>query len=149
MRFEVLAPVRIRVSECNCSICSKSSWLHLIVPAARFKPLSGADALTTYTFDTGTAKHLFCSVCGIKSIYVPRSHPDGFSVNACCFDPDTVQEMKIEPFDGRNWEQQYPAGRGEYRDRSRFGATVPIVRLEPAGTTRRGDSPRPLAPRMR
>ncbi|HXF66956.1 MAG TPA: GFA family protein [Burkholderiales bacterium] len=116
VRFEVVAPARIRVTECNCSICSKSGYLHLIVPAGRFKLLSGAEALTAYSFNTGTAKHLFCSVCGIKSFYIPRSHPDGFSVNARCLDPGTVQEMTVEPFDGRNWEQQYPAGRGEYRD---------------------------------
>jgi hypothetical protein len=114
VRYEVLAPSRIEVSECNCSICSKAGYLHLIVPADRFRLLSGADALTTYTFNTGTAKHLFCSVCGVKSFYVPRSHPDGFSVNARCLDPGSVEHMGVMQTDGRNWEQQYPKGRGEY-----------------------------------
>jgi centromere protein V len=111
VRFEVDAPARLQVAECNCSICSKSGFLHLIVPKTRFRLLHGEDALTSYSFNTGTAKHLFCSTCGIKSFYVPRSHPDGYSVNARCLDPGTVEAMQIGPFDGRNWEQQYPGGR--------------------------------------
>jgi len=115
VRFEVRAPAEIRVSECNCSICSKSGYLHLVVPAERFNLLSGREFLTTYTFNTGKAKHLFCSICGVKSFYVPRSHPDGFSVNARCLDPGTVTAMAVVPFDGRNWEKQYPQGRGDYK----------------------------------
>jgi hypothetical protein len=114
VRFEVVAPARVSVSDCNCSICSKAGYLHLVVPADRFKLVSGDDVLTTYTFNTGTAKHLFCSVCGIKSFYVPRSHPDGFSVNARCLDSGTIEELIVTPFNGRQWEAQYPAGRGEY-----------------------------------
>ena len=114
VRFEVVAPKKIQVSECNCSMCSRAGYLHLVVPADRFSLLSGAEALKTYRFNTHTAKHLFCSVCGIKSFYVPRSHPDGYSVNARCLDPGTVEEMVITPLDGRNWERQYPKGRGEY-----------------------------------
>ena len=114
VRFEVDAPAQLEVSECNCSMCSKSGYLHLIVPAARFRLLQGEDSLTTYTFNTGTARHRFCSVCGVKSFYIPRSHPDGFSVNARCLDPATVSGMSIRQIDGRNWEQQFPAGRGEY-----------------------------------
>jgi len=105
VRFEVTAPARIRVSECNCSMCSKSGYLHLIVPADRFTLVSGRDALTSYSFNTGVAKHLFCSVCGVKSFYVPRSHPDGFSVNARCLDPRKITSMRIRPFDGRNWDK--------------------------------------------
>ena len=105
VRFEVIAPADITVSECTCSICSRVAYLHLIVPGDRFKLVSGREVLTTYTFNTGTAKHLFCSVCGVKSFYVPRSHPDGFSVNARCLDPGTVGNMTVKPFDGKNWEQ--------------------------------------------
>jgi hypothetical protein len=114
VRFEVLAPKTLQVSECNCSICSRTGYLHLIVPADRFRLVSGTDVLKTYTFNTETAKHLFCSVCGIKSFYVPRSHPEGYSVNARCIDPGTVDEVVVTPIDGRNWEKQFPAGHGEY-----------------------------------
>jgi hypothetical protein len=114
VRFEISAPAEISVGECNCSICSRTGYLHLVVPGERFKLLSGQEYLTTYTFNTGVAKHLFCSVCGVKSFYVPRSHPDGFSVNARCLDPGTVAGMTIRKIDGRNWEKQYPQGRGSY-----------------------------------
>lgn len=114
VRFEVLAPARVRVSECNCSVCSKSGYLHLIVPAARFKLLDGQQSLTAYSFNTHTAKHLFCSCCGIKSFYVPRSHPDGFSVNARCIDPGTIVELTIVQSNGREWEKLYPQGRGRF-----------------------------------
>ena len=114
VRFEVIAPKSLRVSECNCSICSKAGYLHLVVPAAQFKLLSGSDTLKTYSFNTHTAKHLFCSVCGIKSFYVPRSHPDGISVNARCIDSETIEELTVTPLNGREWEAQYPKGRGAY-----------------------------------
>ena len=113
VRFEVTAPARLEVGECNCSMCARSGYLHLMVPKSRFRLLSGDDVLTTYQFNTRTAKHLFCSVCGIKSFYVPRSHPDGFSVNARCLDEGTVQGMTVRQIDGKNWEHHYPAGRGE------------------------------------
>lgn len=115
VRFEALAPARVEVSDCNCSMCGKSGYLHLIVRAQNFRLLSGSDVLTTYTFNTGTAKHLFCSVCGIKSFYVPRSHPDGFSINARCLDPDTLEEMTVKPFDGQDWEGSYPHLHGKYQ----------------------------------
>jgi hypothetical protein len=112
VRFEVDAPAALSVSDCNCSICAKSGYLHLMVPKGRFRLLSGAEALTTYQFNTGVAKHLFCSVCGIKSFYIPRSNPDGISVNARCLDGVNVQDLTITPFDGQQWEAQYPSGRG-------------------------------------
>jgi hypothetical protein len=99
VRFEVDAPATLDVLDCNCSICRMGGFLHLIVPATRFRLLSGADDLTQYTFNTGAAKHRFCRVCGIKSFYVPRSHPDGVDVNARCLDPGTVTAMTVTPFD--------------------------------------------------
>jgi len=116
VRFEVTAPARLEVTDCNCSICGKSGYLHLIVPSSRFTLVSGADVLTRYRFNTRTAEHLFCSVCGIKSFYVPRSHPDGYSVNARCLDEGTVEEIKVVPLDGKNWEKTHPSGRGRPLD---------------------------------
>ena len=97
--FEVEAPARLTVSDCNCSICRMSGYLHLIVPRERFRLLKGADRLTEYTFNTGTARHLFCRHCGVKSFYVPRSNPDGYSINARCLDQATIEHLQIEPFD--------------------------------------------------
>jgi len=105
VRFEVDAPPEIDVNECNCSICGRVGYLHLIVPRSRFRLLSGEDSLTSYRFNTGVAQHLFCSACGVKSFYVPRSHPNGYSVNARCIDPGTVSRRTIHPFDGVHWEQ--------------------------------------------
>ena len=102
--FEVDAPARLVVSECNCSICRMTGFLHLIVPRTRFRLLRGADALGDYRFYTGTAQHLFCSRCGVKSFYVPRSNPDGYSVNLRCLDQSTLAEVTIEPFDDSDRE---------------------------------------------
>jgi hypothetical protein len=113
VRFEVTAPKDLQVCDCNCSICSKSGFLHLIVPKSRFKLLCGSEALTTYTFNTGTAKHLFCCVCGVKSFYVPRSFPQGYSVNARCLDEGTLAELTVVPFDGKEWESEFAQGRGK------------------------------------
>ena len=97
--FEVDAPVRVTVSDCNCSICRMCGFLHLIVPAARFRLLRGADSLSEYTFNTHVARHLFCRHCGVKSFYVPRSNPDGYSVNVRCLDAAGFEQLDIEPFD--------------------------------------------------
>jgi hypothetical protein len=103
--FEVEAPADIEAIECNCSICSKSGYLHLIVPKERFRLLRGAEDLATYTFNTRVAKHLFCRVCGVKSFYVPRSHPDGYSVNVRCLEKGTIRSVAVRFFDGENWER--------------------------------------------
>ena len=99
VRFEALAPARVQVSDCNCSICAKAGFLHLIVRAEHFKLLCGEDVLTTYTFNTGAARHRFCRHCGIKSFYIPRSHPDGVDVNVRCLDAGSVASMQVTVFD--------------------------------------------------
>lgn len=101
--FAVECPADVEVDECNCSICSKSGYLHLIVPKRQFTLLTGEDNLSCYTFNTGVAKHYFCKTCGIKSFYVPRSNPDGYSVNARCLDAPTPN-ITVVGFDGQNWE---------------------------------------------
>lgn len=105
VRFEVTAPARIDALECDCSICSKAGFVHLIVPNDQFKLLQGQDSLASYTFNTHAAKHLFCSVCGVKSFYKPRSHPDGISVNVRCIDAGSIEAISISPFNGRDWEK--------------------------------------------
>jgi len=105
VRFEVLTPDEIEVQACNCTICHMTGYFHLIVPKSRFRLLRGEDVLTSYTFNTETAKHTFCSVCGIKSFYTPRSHPDGFSVNFRCLNAEDFHSVLTTEFDGRNWER--------------------------------------------
>jgi hypothetical protein len=102
--FEVELPDVVEATACNCSICERTGFIHIIVPESRFRLLSGADALTSYRFNTGIAEHLFCAVCGIKSFYRPRSNPDGWSVNARCLDDASGLDIRIGEFDGQNWE---------------------------------------------
>jgi hypothetical protein len=103
IKFEVDAPEDIEVDGCNCSVCRMTGFLHLIVAGSKFRLLSGKEFITTYHFNTGVAKHLFCKVCGIKSFYIPRSNPDGIDVNARCLSTQP-RSMKVVPFDGQNWE---------------------------------------------
>lgn len=103
VQFEVEAPESVEVEDCNCSICRMTGFQHLIVPARHFRLLVGADKLTTYRFNTGVAQHKFCSVCGIKPFYIPRSNPDGVDVNLRCLKQQPAQ-VKMVPFDGQNWE---------------------------------------------
>ena len=104
VRFEAALPSTVEAQSCNCSMCEKVGFVHVIVPKGRFRLLAGADRLTAYQFNTGVARHLFCATCGVKSFYRPRSNPDGWSVNACCLDEVDDLDIRIEPFDGRSWE---------------------------------------------
>ena len=102
--FSVEAPEHLEVERCNCSICSKAGFLHLIVPAGNFTLLSGEDELASYTFNSGVARHTFCSNCGIKPFYTPRSNPEGIDVNINCLDT-AAKSIQVKDFDGRNWEK--------------------------------------------
>lgn len=105
--FELDAPRDLVAMDCNCSICHMKRNTHTIVPASRFRLLTGQDMLTEYTFNTHKAKHLFCKRCGVQAFYIPRSNPDGYAVTVMCIDPSTVDSVTIETFDGKNWEAFY------------------------------------------
>ena len=109
VRFEAELPQRVEAQACNCSMCEKVGFIHIIVPESRFRITQGEDRLTRYSFNTGVAQHLFCAACGVKSFYRPRSNPDGWSVNARCLGDPSALEIVVEPFDGRNWEQHASA----------------------------------------
>lgn len=102
--FEVRTPADMSIVKCNCSICEKTGFQHIMVEMDDFRLLSGADMLTSYRFNTGVANHTFCKICGVKPFYTPRSHPDGVSVNYRCLDKDTFGQVVFEDFDGQNWE---------------------------------------------
>jgi hypothetical protein len=105
VRFEIDAPADIEATKCNCSVCRMTGFVHLFVSHDNFRLLCGGDAIETYTFNTGIAQHYFCRQCGIKSYYVPRSHPDGISVNVNCLEPGTIRSLSVTPFDGQHWEE--------------------------------------------
>ena len=112
VRFDFKTYDRGDVLMCNCSMCSKLGYLHLIVEKDWFNLLTSDTELERYTFNTGTAKHYFCKTCGVKSFYIPRSHPDKISVNVRCIDPGTFTPANIIPFDGQNWEKAYKKIKG-------------------------------------
>jgi hypothetical protein len=108
VRFEVklekpleLTPITL----CNCSMCEKTAYLHLIIPKTDVELLCDIDKLSNYQFNKKIAKHYFCKECGIKSFYQPRSHPDCWSINARCLDDFSKHTIKVKEFDGKNWEQ--------------------------------------------
>lgn len=105
MRFEASVDRQPQLLRCNCSICAPSGYLHLIVPHNQFTLVSGRDQLTSYRFGTGKAEHLFCRICGVKSFYQPRSHPNCWSVHFACLDDASHLEPQIIDFDGKNWDQ--------------------------------------------
>jgi hypothetical protein len=108
VRFRVTSDFA-RVSDCNCSMCTKKGFVHLIVPVSQFELVSGRENLSTYTFNTGVAKHTFCKTCGIHAFYTPRSDPDKVDVNVRCLDGIDLTSINTVPFDGQNWEAAYAA----------------------------------------
>ena len=98
-------PGECQVRSCNCSICRQSGFIHLIVEKDDFVLKRGQEDISDYRFNTGTARHLFCRHCGIKSFYIPRSHPDGYSVNVNCIDLHPDIKLETRAFDGKNWSR--------------------------------------------
>jgi hypothetical protein len=105
IRFQALVPTNTVILECNCSVCSMTGFRHLIVSHQNFELIQGDNLLTNYQFNTKQASHLFCSRCGIKSFYQPRSHPDCWSINSNCIDDFDDKQWTFELFDGKNWQQ--------------------------------------------
>ena len=107
IEFEVTGEKDIKVLNCNCSICSMTQYKHYIISKNNFKLLKGSKFITTYKFNTNIAEHIFCSKCGIKSFYIPRSHPNKISVNANCIYSNTIKSIETIEFDGRNWDKAF------------------------------------------
>lgn len=104
VRFEVELAPTLEVEDCNCSICAMSGNMHVIVPESRFRLVKGQGALRAYRFNSKAAKHLFCTICGVKSFYIPRSNPDGIAVTYRCLDDWRGLNILIRPFDGVHWQ---------------------------------------------
>ncbi len=104
VRFRVRVRERVAL-ECNCSICRKKGFVHLIVTRDDFELLRGEGELSEYRFGSGVACHRFCRTCGIHPFYSPRSHPDGVDVNVRCLSPEVASTFTLVPFDGERWEE--------------------------------------------
>jgi hypothetical protein len=112
--------------------------VHTMVPKPKLRILSGAADMSTYTFGTHVAKHMFCKTCGVVPFYSPRwvhaacgvivcllacvgvssaaaaallrrSNPDAWGVTVACVDPKTLRTVAVKTFDGTNWEASYSA----------------------------------------
>lgn len=94
-----------RATICNCSMCTKKGFVHLVVPLSAFELLAGADALVSYRFNTGVAEHKFCATCGIHPFYTPRSDPDQVDVNVRCLADVDLSALELQLFDGKHWEE--------------------------------------------
>ncbi|WP_213952912.1 GFA family protein [Variovorax sp. dw_954] len=107
IRFEIDTVID-RVTQCNCSVCTKKGILHHRVAPENFRLLGGDETLGTYQFGTRVAKHHFCTVCGIQTFTRPRAAPELYTVNVRCLDDYDLQaeSPEIVPFDGRHWEQE-------------------------------------------
>lgn len=105
VRFEAEVPEAVEILDCNCSVCAKTGYRHLMVPHGDFTLLGGEAALVSYRFGTGAAEHLFCGTCGVKSFYQPRSHPDAWSLNLNALDDISGLAITARAFDGRDWER--------------------------------------------
>lgn len=111
VRFAVAATRHLKITICNCGICSMSGHMELMIPEERFRLFSGQELLQSYQYGTRISNHTFCRVCGIKPFYRPRSHPVGyFSANARCLDLSPAESVDYVEFDGQNWEESMAAG---------------------------------------
>ncbi|HKK29720.1 MAG TPA: GFA family protein [Alphaproteobacteria bacterium] len=90
--------------DCNCSICVKKGILHLAVEEADLRIDHGEENLALYQWQSNTASHWFCKICGIHVLTRPRSHPERYSVNARCLDDfeEILPSLTLIPFDGKN-----------------------------------------------
>ncbi len=92
MRFEIDTDFP-ELTTCDCSICRRKNALMVKVHESAFRLLAGESSLTEYRFHTGTARHFFCSNCGIYPFHRKRVTPDFFGVNVHClegFDPQGI-----------------------------------------------------------
>jgi hypothetical protein len=80
---------------CDCSICRRKGAIVASVPLAGIKIIAGADVLKLYEFNTRTAKHYFCSRCGIYTHHQRRSNPHQYGYNVACLEG-------VNPFDLAN-----------------------------------------------
>lgn len=120
VRFTVRVPAEPRVRRCNCTICSMKGVVMLDVPLADLTIDHGEELLTLYTFNTGEAKHRFCSRCGIHPFHQTRSDPDKFGINAACIEGMSPYDWEEVPvYDGQN-HQRDTGGAGRYAGVMRF-----------------------------
>jgi len=104
VRLEVQGEMRDLVA-CNCSICTRTAYIHWEVPPAAFRLLTPENALASYQFGTQTSQNYFCKRCGISPFRRSRTAPDKVDVNVRCLEGVDLEALSVGHFDGRNWEE--------------------------------------------
>lgn len=88
---------------CDCSMCRRRGAIVASVPLNAIKILKGKEILTLYQFNTKTAKHYFCSKCGIYTHHQRRSNPQQYGFNVACLEDINPLELEnIPTYDGVN-----------------------------------------------
>lgn len=88
------------LTTCDCSICRRRNALMVKVHEDDLKLLQGEESLTEYQFHTNTARHFFCSTCGIYPFHRKRVAPDHFGVNVSCLEGVDLEEIPVRATDG-------------------------------------------------
>ena len=103
VRYRVELDLTKPVTQCNCSICSRSGTLLSFVPAAAFTLEQGEGSLTDYQFNKKSIHHLFCKVCGVRS-FARGQGPSGpmVAINSRCLDGLDPATLQVQNFDGRS-----------------------------------------------
>ena len=99
---EVNVPEKFeKVMRCNCSICKRKGYVMSPVGENDMKITKGEDKLTLYQYYTNTAKHFFCSICGIYTHHQSYTKPENYEFNVACIDSvDSFKLKDIPVYDG-------------------------------------------------
>ena len=112
VRFEVKLTDGCKTARrCNCSFCRMRGAVAVSAELGDITFISGEDALTLYSFNTGAAKHYFCRVCGIYTHHQRRSNPNQYGVNAACLEGVSPFDFtKIPVLNGAQHPRDVPEG---------------------------------------
>ena len=104
VEIEVNAPDQFKkILRCNCSLCKRKGTIMTMIGPEDLKIIKGKDLLKLYQYHTKTAKHYFCSNCGIYTHHNPRSNPTMYGINVACLEGVKPFELKdININDGEN-----------------------------------------------
>ena len=106
VRFEVKAEKELTVYKCNCEFCNMKQLQRFVVNKKDFHLVSGDDSLAIYTFNTRTAKHKFCKICGVESFWIPKDHPEEVCVVVFCLDSYEKVSYKVIDQEGKICERK-------------------------------------------
>ena len=112
---------------CTCSICRMRGAVAVTSTPRGFRITQGEDKLATYRFNTKTAEHHFCSICGVYTHHKRRSNPNELGVNVACLEG-------VSPFDFREVAvldgQRHPADNDEHKT-----YTAGVLRFDPVSAS--------------